>query len=215
MILVCILGIDGAGKTTLAQALVKRLAEHDRRAVYHYGRIVPFFSRALMALGRRVFLRRQNFWRDYSGYRAQKQQRMKNPLLRTLFAASVWTDLLIQSWWMRLKMGRRFDIMVLDRYVYDTLINEMAVHFASTPEAFLRQTRAALALVPKPDLLFYIRVPVETAFSRKDDIPDPSFLEERRNYYELLADQFDVRILDGLEPVAALTEQSVNAVMQQ
>ena len=64
MKLVCIIGMDGTGKTTLASNVVSTLRQQGQPALYIYGRTFPVISRALMALGRLTLLRKENQRQD-------------------------------------------------------------------------------------------------------------------------------------------------------
>ena len=64
MKLICLTGIDGSGKTTLARSLARTLDEQGIPATSIYGRTYPVLSRALMLLGRIILLRGTDLWRD-------------------------------------------------------------------------------------------------------------------------------------------------------
>ena len=55
---------------------------------------------------------------------------------------------------------------------------------------------------PKPALIIYIKTPVEVCLSRKDDIPDPLYLEIREPLYMKIAEMYGATVIsgdDGLE----------------
>jgi thymidylate kinase len=96
--LVCICGIDGTGKTTLARGLVEALQRQGLPAVYLYGRTYPVISRLLMALGRRTMLRGRDQWSDYAGYTASKKSVMRQPWLAWVYRAAILCDYYPQMW---------------------------------------------------------------------------------------------------------------------
>src|SRR5688572_33468414 len=98
MELICVTGIDGAGKSTLAKNVVSELRSKGRDAVYVYGRSVPVVSRILMSLGRFAFLRRQSPQNDFHGYTLSKKRVMRNPILRGVYTAATLFDFYIQVW---------------------------------------------------------------------------------------------------------------------
>jgi thymidylate kinase len=107
-------------------------------------------------------------------------------------------------------------IVVCDRYIYDRLVN-IAVLCNTTPDELRRQLRfARLYWVPQPRKWFFIDVPADVAFSRKDDVPDLLFLERRVPLYETIADAFKLERLDGTadpSEIAAQIWQSVQTVL--
>ena len=50
---------------------------------------------------------------------------------------------------------------------------------------------------PKPDSIIYIKTPVDICCSRKDDIPDPYYLEIREPLYDDIAKYFKDIIISG------------------
>lgn len=195
--LVCISGIDGTGKTTLAYGLAEALCRRGIRAAYVYGRTYPVVSRALMALGRLTMLRGHNQWHDYTGYTASKKSVMGNRLLAGIYRAAILLDYYPQVWLKLLPhlLSRR--LVVCDRYIYDTVISDLAVHLSYSPEQTDRALERALKWLPRPMLTALLDVPPEVAFSRKDDVPHLDYLRERRSWYLRLQCRPEVKAFDG------------------
>lgn len=210
MIIYCITGIDGAGKTTLAKKLVASLNQHGLGAIYIYGRTFPVISRLIISLGRSSILRKHSIWRNYSEYTAIKKRTMTNPVLRAIYTITVLMDYYLQIWVKLLirSFGKR--IIVLDRYIYDTIISDLAVHLnyssAYTEEAIQR----GLSILPRPDVVFLIDLPEEIAYARKDDIPHIDYLKERRAFYQMLEAWPEVVLIKGESPL----ETSINQMLQ-
>ena len=197
MKLICITGIDGAGKTTLVRGLVGSLND-QHAAIYLYGRISPFISRLLMVLGRATLLRKHNIWSDYTAYSASKRQYMRNPLLSWSYKLSVLLDFYIQIY---LKLGPRISCqkyVVLDRYLYDTVINDLAAQLDYSDTETLRAIESGFRFLPVPLLTILIDLPEEIAYSRKSDVPHVEFLRERRCFYLSIAQRPEVKQLSGL-----------------
>ena len=199
MRLICITGIDGAGKTTLAKSAVEALQEAGTPASYVYGRTYPLVSRLLMAVGRAVFLRKKDIWGDYQDYERGKQSVIRNPLLAWGYTVAILLDYYLQIW---LKLGpylfSRRTILV-DRYIYDTVINDLSAHLGYTLDQTMRAIERGPRLLPRPELLILIDLPEEVAFARKDDIPHIDYLRARRGLYLSLEDRSEVTTLDGLQ----------------
>jgi thymidylate kinase len=98
-------------------------------------------------------------------------------------------------------------VLVVDRYVYDVI---QGLHGQDTTS---RRIVAWLTkLFPQPTVVFYIKVPPELAYARKDDIPSLEFLwrsEEEKQ--ELLKDlpANRVIVLDGTRTVQELTQDAL------
>jgi dTMP kinase len=197
MKLVCIVGIDGTGKTTLARNVAQALQREGVPAVYIYGRTYPVISRLLMTLGRKAFLRANDQWQDYRGYNTSKKQTMRNPLLAWVYTAAILLDYYVQIWLKLLPHLASQRVVVSDRYLYDTVISDLAVHLNYSAQQTDRAIRWGLRFLPKPARTFLIDLPEELAFARKDDVPHIDYLRERRGWYLRLKQRPETSLLDG------------------
>ena len=208
--LVCLTGIDGSGKTTLAKAVVSRLSEDGRNSVYVYGKHVPIITRAMVYAANRITLREYDIDQDYRRYSARKQGLTKKyPRISGLYRAALLVEYSIGVMirlWPELLRNR---IVVCDRYVYDTLISDFAVDFNMKPERILREIALLLRILPRPDAVFLLEVPLEVAISRKDDVASSDFLADRESIYRGIATALRFTPLDGTKPIAELSESVV------
>ena len=67
-----------------------------------------------------------------------------------------------------------------------------------------RISRCVVKLFPKPDILFFVDVPEEIAFSRKDDVPSIEYLSDRRHIFAKIASIFNMKKLDGSKKIEEL-----------
>lgn len=207
--LICVTGMDGTGKTTLSHALVERMRARGYPAVYRYGRIYPLLSRALMAAGRTLLLHRHDPWQDYPAYAAQKRRVMRSRCLAEGYRAAILADYYVQMWAKVALPRLRRCVIVCDRYVYDTVISDLAAHLAYTEAQVLDAVARCLRRVPAPALTLLIDLDEETAFARKTDVPHPDYLHERRKHYRTLVARPEVTMVNGALPV----ERLVTSVM--
>jgi thymidylate kinase len=195
--LICFTGIDGSGKTTLAKALVGYLESRGIPSCYVYGRLQPIILWPVFLVGRALFLRRKDMYRDYVGYSQAKKGLLENRVLSALYECLVLFDYFFQiTMKIRLPLAIGRDI-VCDRYVYDTVITDLAVDLNYSQWGIGKALRRYLWLFPKPDLVFLIDVPEEIANKRKDDVPSVKYLEERRRLYLQVGREHGMTILDG------------------
>jgi len=214
--LICFIGIDGAGKTTLAKRMDSAFKDQGLDSQYVYGRVTPFISRLFMGLGRILLLKRkkEDIFSDYNAYTTQKQKILKNGYLSKIYTWSLLTDQVIQA-----NMRLRFKLLsgktlFCDRYVFDTVITDIVPNLQISPEDAMSLISQLLNIMPKPDLIFLIDLPSEIAYSRKNDVPHISYLSERRELYCLLREKLDTKIvvLDGSNTPDFIFEQSSNAI---
>jgi thymidylate kinase len=233
--LICFNGIDGSGKSLQAHRLIEQLQAAGYPAVYVWSGGTAPLTRPVARAGKALLRRRkQTAATDdlptagpatsgtlepstpYRSYLSFTQGIFKKRLVRTAWLhlsllehmAEIWTKVVPH-----LLNGR---IVVCDRYIYDRLVN-IAVLCNTGPEELTRQLRfARWYWVPQPGKWFFIDVPAEVAFSRKDDVPDVLFLQRRVPLYRAIADAFKLQRLDGTaapDEIAAQIWQSVQAAL--
>jgi thymidylate kinase len=210
--LVCFIGIDGAGKTTLAKRVDSAFKNEGLNCQYIYGRVSPFVSRFFMGLGRILFLKKkkEDLFSDYKSYTIQKQNILKNKYLSKFYSWSLLTDQIVQA-----NMRMKFKLisgktLFCDRYVFDTVITDIVPNLQSSSEDAMSLIIQLLKFVPEPDLVFLIDLPSEIAYNRKNDVPHLSYLSERRKLYCSLKGQFGTKmiVLDGSKKPDILFEES-------
>lgn len=207
MRLVCITGIDGTGKTTLSRKLVSSLSRQGISSKYIYGRTYPVVSRLMMWLGKTIMLSQFNPWNDYPTYHSKKKQTMRNGVLRWLYSAAIYIDYFPQIIIKLLPDFLSQRIVVVDRYIYDTIINDLAVHLNYSEKEITNAILRCLSVLPIPTRTFLIDISEEIAFARKNDIPHIDYLKERRPIYLTLKYIPNVVFLNGEKPLENLEEE--------
>ena len=205
--IICITGIDGAGKTTLARKLVASLQEKDLPGIYLYGRTYPILSRALMALGKGILLRDHDMWADYADYSQAKKNTMRNFLFKWVYTFAIIFDYFPQIWLKLLLHYSGQRIIVLDRYIYDTVICDLAIHLNYSLSQTLNVITWSFRFFPKPGKTYLIDLPEEVAFQRKDDVPHIDFLKELRGYYKNLLSLPEIELISGEASIEDLTNR--------
>ncbi len=209
--LICLVGIDGSGKTTLAKELVREANRRGFSFKYVWGNAQPIFLRPLRALAHLTVLRNVDMQKNNEDYERIKEKVSK----RYGFLSNVYSRILVVDYciWLFLKVrvplsfGKR---IICDRYLFDVAVN---LYFLNKSLFFNieKTTDSLLKYFPAPDLLFVIDVPPDVAFQRKNDIPSIAFLERRRSIYRNLGDKFNAVELDGTAPILT----SVNEIIRR
>lgn len=204
--LICFIGIDGSGKTTIAKLLVRYLKDMGINSNYFYGRYVPMLSKPLVILGKYVLLKNQNIkqYKDYSNNKKRAITRYRS--LSLLYINILLADYRIQLFFKIIAPRMLGKVVVCDRYIYDTVINDIP-RVNDNLSNIKCHVDGLFNIAPKPDLVFLIDIPLELAYQRKDDTPSLDYLEERKKIYDYLAREYKMHIIDGT--------QSINELMAQ
>jgi dTMP kinase len=208
---VCFTGIDGAGKSTLAKSFVGSLEQQGISSRYIYARFQPRVLKPFSAAGKLLFLRDKDMHEDYRGYRQATGLLFRNRLLAVGYEWMLLLDYFAQvTPKIRMLLTRGANI-VCDRYVYDTVITDLAVVLSFSDEKIARTLARCLTVLPKPDLVFFVDLPAEIAWQRKDDIPSIAYLEDRRRIYRSVAKENSMIALDGTRRVEKLQSEVLRA----
>lgn len=196
--LVCLMGIDGSGKTTQAKLLRDSLAAEGIAAEYVWSRWEP----KLLRFATRLVRRGSSGSPQSSGGRVgdRKRRLMSNPAVRSLWMAASLADYALQARTRMLSALGSADIVVCDRYLPDYVVDQ-AVNTGDAEWTVRNVFGSPLARAfPVPDCVLFVDVTAEVAFSRKDDgIPIPE-LEVKARAYRHVADALGaVTVPDGSE----------------
>ena len=203
--LICFMGIDGTGKTTLSKELVKSLRERGIECKYVYARHTPIILKPFMRVGRLLFLRGENMFENYSDYANTKRMAIeRNSFLSWIYQQILWFDYFFQVFF-KVKIPLIFSKnIVCDRYVYDTIITDLSMDMNYSENKTIRLLDAIFRFFPKPDITFLIDAPEKIAYERKNDTPSIEYLRERRGTYLNVGNRYKMVILDGTKKLEEL-----------
>ncbi len=207
---ICFTGMDGAGKTTLAKSLLSAMGENGFKSHYVHSRLKPFISRLPMQAGIALFLRGRDKHQSYGEYAGRKKRLFKNSFLSRIYSFFLSIDYFLQILFkikIPLMRGRN---IICDRYIYDTVILDLAVDLNYPPDKTARVIRSWQSFLPKPDLVFLVDAPEEIVFARKDDIPSLDYLKEVRSIFLRVGEDSNMIILDSSKPVEEVERVAID-----
>jgi thymidylate kinase len=208
--LVCLIGIDGSGKTTLAKRLVEEMQARGVTSHYFWGGFSPtVLLRPVLWLAKRLVYREDR----HSQVLEQKGSVLKNKMWSTIYHYGILADYVLQ---VLTRAGAPLLFgwsVVCDRYVHDTVVNTALV-LDYSDDKLLRLLVGMQRLIPRPDLTLLADLPEEIAYMRKNDVLSIAFLSERRRRFHLMADAHDLPVLDASKPLDELVEHVTAQVLQ-
>lgn len=183
---ICLTGMDGTGKTTQAQELVRRCRADGIKAGYVWARWEPFFLRPLIEL---YFKRKKVSARAGQGFNEAIQ--VKTRALSRPWLRRAWDALSTFDYWVskrpRIRRAEReWDVLIFDRYVYDFAIDQ-ALNTGRTPEAMVEDlNRRLFRYFRRPARTLVLLLSPEEGARRKQDGTGVGYLEARNPYYRAL-----------------------------
>lgn len=171
-------GVDGSGKTTLSKLLENKLDERNISCKYIWCGWRGFESivfKPFIYLVKKA--RNSGKAKNNTNTNSPSHSRLLFYLAQIDYFFRVFADLYVSLY--------THDVVITDRYVYDVIAGFGGYRF--------------LNIYPKPDVIFYINVSPELAYSRKDDILSLENVKELKNEYQSLfkSHDKDIIILDG------------------
>ena len=195
--LINIIGIDGAGKTTLAFKIEEYFNKNNKKLTYRYCQYIPKLLLPLKLFAKFTVMNNTNEFENYEDYKISKNNFNKQFKKTARIYSFVWMiDYIIQTIF---KITIPFNLKVnfiVDRYVYDVAIN-LSITAGKDCAYASKIVNYFLLFSPKPDLTILIDIPEKVAFDRKDDISSYEYLKERRKRYITFANKYNFFIVNG------------------
>lgn len=211
--LVCFIGIDGSGKTSLAKSVVKDLKNNGIECNYCYGRYKPLISKPVVMIGKTLFLRNEDV-RKYNSYSATKRRLAKKyNVLMSVYYNMILIDYAFQIFVKIIVPRLLGKTIICDRYVYDTVINDMP-RSSDDLKTIKMLVNRCLRIAPEPDIKYFIDIDEGVAYKRKNDTPSINYLIERRMLYKLLACEYKMTVLDGTSDFQLLNSKVVERILE-
>ena len=206
--LVSFCGIDGAGKTSLAESLAALLAGTGIPTRVVWGGYTPLLLRPIIGVAKRLMGQRDGPNTHEGNYVERKRSLLRQTILGKVYLRVLLLDYLFGSSFQVKFPGRLGKILICDRYVPDFLVN-ISPDLGLDDAARRRLLSWLFRWLPQPAIVFLLDVPEEVALARKADTPSLAYLRDRREIYlKLGTDQGYVR-LDGTRSRDALLEEVV------
>ena len=204
---ICLVGVDGCGKSTLAKMLQKELTARGIRTRVVWLRMNYMLTRPVLLYCRLTGLTRRPV---INGQKASIHEFQNAPIVSALVQYLHWLDTALAHFFKAyLPMRLRGETIICDRFVYDVLIDFIAE--SGITDLHDRLTgRLLSALMPGDAKVFLIRTDRDAIIERRPDVlvMDPYF-DVRFDEYQALASKYGLRVIDN----NGSTEQALSEIM--
>lgn len=168
--LICFIGIDGSGKSTLSRYLYEELKRRNYDVSYTWWLEGEdsLLRRLLRRIGKSKY---SNLESDANNSNTMsKGESMITKIFRALYPKLVLLDYLrfgmVKAWIPKI-MGRD-KVIIFDRFIYDVVL-AISKQFDFPDAKRGRSFKIFSKLLPNPDLIFIIDVPPEVSYLRKKE----------------------------------------------
>ncbi len=211
--IICFMGLDGSGKSTGIEYVYEQLKSYGVKVKIVRAAYVVQAMSLFVKIGKKLLLKKENspFKGDYRAYLENMRKQSQKGAAYRVFSALTKLEFNAQIFF-RIKLNHRFGTALLvDRYIYDNAVT-YAANLGLGREYMEKTVSQKWKRAPKPDMIIYIKTPVEVCLSRKDDIPDPLYLEIREPLYTEIADMYGAVTVAGDQDKQKMLEEVMDHV---
>lgn len=197
---VCIIGADGAGKTTVGTAISEKLEYRGRSYQYWWCGWKEFRSLPFRVVRRLVRMVSSGDAEESDSAMNRMQERPTRPqrFLGLCYFPLVFIDHFLTTVPRATKYALQDRPVIYDRYYYGLVIGFAAYY--SFPKRIVRILLGLARFYPTPDVVIYLEIDPETGFERKDDVPSPGYIRQRCEQYTILRSHENVVTVDARKP---------------
>lgn len=211
--MISFMGLDGSGKSTSIDYAYEQLKKRGYKVEIVRAAYVIVVMRGIIKFGKKLLMKKESdpFSGDYRTYLESMRKQVKKGGVYNIFSFFTTIEFKLQIFF-RIRMKRLFNTTLLvDRYIYDNIVTYAAN--LSLGEEYMEQTmNGKWKHAPRPDKIIYIKTPVEVCCNRKEDIPDPLYLDIRKPLYEKVADMYGATVIAGDQDKQKMLEEVMKAV---
>jgi thymidylate kinase len=203
--IICFIGIDGSGKSTICKLLVKELKAKGIPSRYVYGRFLPKLMAPVFMLTSSLMPEKHKKLNSKNTRLANKRQLLSNPVISQIFILGVIIDQLFQIM-QKITLQSLFkkEVILCDRYFYDTVLIDLAIPCNLDSRKIVWFVNRYLPLFPKTSMVFFVDVPAKVAFERKNDIISMDYIESLSKSYRSTAKYFGATRIDGTKKLSEI-----------
>jgi len=187
-----IMGIDGSGKTTIAEYLQGYLNKRGLSTKYLWLRFNHYLTKPLLAYGRLSGL---TYYKTFEGVRIGYHDFYKSRWVSWAFIILQYLDNVIARW-LILWPNTWSKVVICDRFIYDTLV-DLCIE-TGMPHLYRTRTGQAFSrLIPRETLVIHLdRDETRILADRPESAKDHLF-RRRKELYNKIPSYFGIQTIDN------------------
>jgi thymidylate kinase len=202
-------GIDGSGKTTIIEYILKELNSQERKTRYVWLRYNHYFTKLILIICRLI---RLTSYENHNGVRVGYHYFYKSKIISFLFISLTWIDTFIATFftvYIPAFFGRT---VVCDRWIPDILI-DLAVDTHCLIDEDSKLYKFFYKLVPKSATLLMVNREFDEIYNAREEHQYDKYLNKRFNLYEELKKSGKCQIIDNTKELDSTLSQVKKVIM--
>lgn len=211
--MISFMGLDGSGKSTSIDYAYEQLKKRGYKVEIVRAAYVIVFLRGIIKLGKKILMKKDSdpYSGDYKTYLDSLRKNANKGGAYRFFSFLTTIEFKLQIFF-KIKMKRLCGTTLLvDRYIYDNVVT-YAANLDLGEEYMEKTMNGKWRNAPRPDEIIYIKTPVDVCCSRKNDIPDPLYLEIREPRYEKIAKMYNATVIAGDQDKQKMLDEVMTAI---
>lgn len=207
------MGLDGSGKSTCIDYVYEQLKLQGIKVEIVRAAYVVTVMSGIIKIGKKILMKKDSdpFSGDYKSYLANMRQHTEKGIAYRVFSFLTTLEFKSQIFF-RIVLKHAFGkTLLVDRYIYDNVVT-YAANLGLGTDYMEKTLNGKWKHAPRPNLIIYIKTPVDICFSRKDDTPDPLYLEIREPLYNEIADRYNAKTISGSQAKEDMLSEVMNEV---
>ena len=198
--IICFMGLDGSGKSTSIAYVYMRLRERKIPTEIVRAAYVVKVMNLVIKLGKKFLMKKDSnpYSGDYKAYLESMRMQSEKGVAYKVFSSITTIEFKFQIFFNIILKNALGRVLLVDRYIYDNAVT-YAANLGLGMEYMERVIEKKWKHAPRPNLIIYIKTPVEVCCSRKNDIPDPLYLEIREPLYDKIASKYNAITVSGMQ----------------
>lgn len=203
---ICIIGVDGTGKTTQAKLLLHKLNQGNYRAEYRWVRFHHLFSLPLLIIAR--FLKLSEVQKIDENNKIGYHYFERNKIISFLYPYFLYLDTIIDVFFKIYIPVFSGKLLVCDRFIYDTLVDVMV---STKNYNFLNSKLCAMYvnLIPKNAIVLMLDTEESILRNRRVDVFSDKTLPLRIKLYKQVSERFSIPSIDASLNIDEIHEQTL------
>ncbi len=211
--IICFMGLDGSGKSTSINYAYEQLKKRGLNVEIVRAAYVVQVMSLPIRLGKKILLKKENdpFKGNYRAYLENMRKQSQKGWTYKVFFALTKIEFDLQIFFRIVLKHLQGKVLLVDRYIYDNAVT-YAANLGLGKEYMEETISKKWKRAPKPDVIIYIKTPVEVCLSRKNDIPDPLYLQVREPLYLEIAKMYDAVTISGEDGKQTMLDEVMKTI---